>query len=133
MANRILARIVMPSSVIFEAEVDMINLCGQEGQFGVLLGHCKLVSNLNTGIISVIVNNQEKRFFVYKGVAQVSQEYLNIASEFVVELDKETRTNVMNQVALLKSSLDEQDSGESLSRQIQEDKIEKYESLLAFI
>ncbi len=133
MANRILARIVMPSSVLFEAEVDMINLCGQEGLFGVLLGHCKLVSNLNTGVISVIVNNQEKKFFVYKGVAQVSQSYLNVASEFVVELDKETRTNVMNQIAALKLNLDEQDDGASLSRQIQEDTIEKYESLLAFI
>ena len=133
MANKILARIVMPSSVLFEAEVDMINLCWQEGVFGVLSGHCKLVSNLNTGVISVVVNNQEKKFFVYKGVAQVGQSYLNVASEFVVELDKETRTNIMNQVAALKLTLDEQDDGASLSRQIQEDKIEKYESLLAFI
>ena len=117
---------------LLDAEANMVNLPGQEGVFGVLPGHCKLISNINTGIVSVFLAGQEEKYFVFSGVAQVNGEELNILSEFALLLGKETKTEALEQVILLEVSLLEYPS-ESLQANIILDTINKYQALLKFL
>ena len=132
MRSTLSVKIILPSMTLLDAEANMVNLPGEEGMFGVLPGHCKLISNINTGIISVFLNGVEQKYFVFNGVAQVTGEELNILSEFGVVLEGETKTDVMNQITLLENSLLDQQEG-SLQADIILDKLEKRQELLKFL
>ena len=132
MRSTLSVKIILPSMTLLDAEANMVNLPGQEGVFGVLPGHCKLISNINTGIVSVFLAGQEEKYFVFSGVAQVNGEELNILSEFALLLGKETKTEALEQVILLEVSLLEYPS-ESLQANIILDTINKYQALLKFL
>ncbi len=117
---------------VLDVEANMVNLPGQEGMFGVLPGHCKIISNINTGIISVFLGETEQKYFVFNGIAQVDGEELNILSEFAVILDRKNKTDVMNQIGLLENNLLDQQQG-SLQADIILDKLEKHQALLKFL
>lgn len=132
MRSTLSVKIILPSMTLLNVEANMVNLPGQEGMFCVLPGHCKLISNINTGIISVFLNGVEQKYFIFNGVAQVTGEELNILSEFGVVLEEETKTDVMNQITLLENSLLDQQQG-SLQADIILDKLEKRQELLKFL
>lgn len=132
MRSTLSVKIILPSVTLLDVEANMVNLPGQEGVFGVLPGHCKLISNINTGIVSVFLSGVEQKYFVFKGVAQVNDEELNILSEFAVTLEAETKTEVMDQITSLENSLLGQEQG-SLQADITLDKLEKRQALLNFL
>ena len=132
MNSTLSVKIILPSMTLLDVEANMVNLPGQEGVFGVLPGHCKLISNINTGIVSVFLAGQEEKYFVFSGVAQVKGEELNILSEFALLVGRETKTEALDQVTLLENSLLEQQP-ESLQANIILDTLEKYQALLKFL
>ena len=132
MNSTLSVKIILPSMTLLDTEANMVNLPGQEGVFGVLPGHCKLISNINTGIVSVFLAGQEEKYFVFSGVAQVKGEELNILSEFALLVGRETKTEALDQVTLLKNSLLEQQP-ESLQANIILNTLEKYQALLKFL
>lgn len=132
MNSTLSVKIILPSMTLLDVEANMVNLPGQEGVFGVLPGHCKLISNINTGIVSVFLAGQEEKYFVFSGVAQVKGEELNILSEFALLVGRETKEEALDQVTLLKNSLLEQQP-ESLQANIILNTLEKYQALLKFL
>ena len=132
MNSTLSVKIILPSMTLLDVEANMVNLPGQEGVFGVLTGHCKLISNINTGVVSVFLAGQEEKYFVFSGVAQVKGKELNILSEFALLVGRETKTEALDQVTLLENSLLEQQP-ESLQANIILDNLEKYQALLKFL
>ena len=132
MNSTLSVKIILPSMTLLDVEANMVNLPGQEGVFGVLPGHCKLISNINTGVVSVFLAGQEEKYFVFSGVAQVKGEELNILSEFALLVGRETKEEALDQVTLLKNSLLEQQP-ESLQANIILNTLEKYQALLKFL
>ena len=132
MNSTLSVKIILPSMTLLDVEANMVNLPGQEGVFGVLPGHCKLISNINTGIVSVFLAGQEEKYFLFSGVAQVKGEELNILSEFALLVGRETKEEALDQVTLLKNSLLEQQP-ESLQANIILNTLEKYQALLKFL
>ena len=92
MNNTILVRITMPSETIFEAQAKMVNVPGTDGVLGVLPGHVKLISKIAIGCVSVFLREQEKKFFIYEGIAQITPLEVNIVSEFAVDLEGQNKT-----------------------------------------
>jgi F-type H+-transporting ATPase subunit epsilon len=133
MRRTLSVKIILPSMTMLDTEASMVNLPGEEGMFGVLPGHCNLISNIKTGIVSVFLGTQEQKYFVFAGLAQVTAAFeLNIISEFASVLEQETKTNVMNHITSLESSLlDHQQL--SLQTDIIQDKLKKYQELLKFL
>lgn len=132
MNNTILVKITMPSETIFEAQAKMVNLPGTEGVFGVLPGHAKLIAKIAIGCISVFLGEQEKKFFIYEGVAQITPLEVNIVSEFVVDFEEQSKNEILNKVANLKIEL-EQCEKSNLEAKLLEDAITRYNSLLDFM
>jgi len=132
MSDKILVRIILPSKVILETEANLVNIPGTNGEFGVLAGHVKLVSNIDIGVVTLFSSEKEIRYFVHGGVAQVTGQELNIVSEFAVDLNKSSKADILNTISNLKSDFLEEEQ-ESMEADIISNKIEKYESLVNFL
>jgi len=107
MNNTMLVKITMPSETIFEAKAEMVNLPGSDGIFGVLPGHAKLIAKIAIGCISVFLGDQEKKFFIYEGIAQITPLEVNIVSEFVMDLERQYKNEVLNKITNLKTELEQ--------------------------
>ena len=132
MKNTLLVKIILPSATLLSADARLINLPGEEGMFGVLPEHCKIISNLDNGIISIFLEDHEQKYFVYNAIAQVTNEGLNILCEFAVDLATETKTSVMDHIVALDfSHLDP--VNDALQIGIIQDRLKKYQELLKFL
>lgn len=132
MNNTMLVKITMPSETIFEAKAEMVNLPGSDGIFGVLPGHAKLIAKIAIGCISVFLGDQEKKFFIYEGIAQITPLEVNIVSEFVMDLERQYKNEVLNKITNLKTEL-EQSKKNSSEAKLLEYTITRYNSLLEFM
>ncbi len=129
--NDILVKIIMPAELLFEANATLVNIPSSKGVIGILPGHMKLVSTIDAGLITVFANDEEKKFFIYGGIAQVSPLEVNIISEFVVSLDEQKKADILDNIANLKLELTTVEKN-SLDASILDATIIKYNSLLKF-
>jgi F-type H+-transporting ATPase subunit epsilon len=73
--------IITPEENIYSGEVEMINLPGSDGFFGLLDGHAPLVSTLKAGSINITENGEEKTFTVKGGVVEVNNNKVIVLAE----------------------------------------------------
>lgn len=130
--DNFLVKIILPSKTALSTNATMVSIPGKEGDFTVLKGHVKLISNIKIGVISIFVNDMEIKYFVYGGIAQVNQNELNILSEFGVNINDFSKTIGLDNISSLQNKLSELDK-DSLEAQITVDKLEKYQALLKFL
>lgn len=79
--------IVTPYGVIFEGEVQSINLPGVEGEFGVLKGHCDFLSLLKAGVIDIVNKDGKNELIAINwGYAEVAAEGVNIIANGAVAI-----------------------------------------------
>lgn len=110
----------------------MVIIPGTEGVFGVLKGHAKLTSDVDVGVIRVISDGFEAKYFVHGGVAQVTGDELNIVSDFAASLTSESKNKITNNISNLKAELAACEK-ESVEADIISDKLEKYQAMLEFV
>lgn len=132
MNNTILVKMTMPSETIFDAQANMVNIPGTDGVFGVLPGHVKLISQIAIGCVSIFLGEQEKKFFIYKGIAQITSLEVNIVSEFIVDLAVQKKNDILNKIVNFQAEL-EQSEKNSLNSHLLNDVIIQYNSLLSFM
>ena len=75
--------IITPEKKIYTGEVDLINLPGSDGFFGILKDHAALVSTLKAGDIKIVEtdDNSEKVFPVKGGVIEVNNNNIIVLAE----------------------------------------------------
>lgn len=132
MSETLLAKIILPSGVLLETDTTMVTIPGSEGVFGVLPGHAPLVSSVDSGVVKVSSREKAQNYFVYGGIAQVSELGVNIISEFAVDLASVNVTSVRQNIADLEKKLSEVESDSVAAFEIS-DKLKKYQSLLSFL
>lgn len=128
-----LVKIILPSKTVLSKDATMVTIPGKDGDFTVLKGHVRLISNIKIGVVSIFINNEQTKYFVYGGIAQVNQNELNILSEFAVNIDDFSKTTILDNIASLQNKLSEIIDQNSLEAQIVVDKLEKYQALLKFL
>jgi F-type H+-transporting ATPase subunit epsilon len=82
--------IVSQDRLVYEGEVDIVVLPGQDGEMGVLPNHAPLLTNLKMGVIKVRTGDAEEVFTVTGGVAEVQPDVVTVlanAAEHVEEID----------------------------------------------
>ncbi|RTK93615.1 MAG: ATP synthase F1 subunit epsilon [Rickettsiales bacterium] len=126
-------KIILPSKTALSTDATMVSIPGKDGDFTVLKGHVRLISNIKIGIVSIFANDKQIKYFVYGGIAQVNQNELNILSDFAVNIDDFSKTIVLDNIASLQNKLSEIIDKDSLEAQITFDKLEKYQALLKFL
>ena len=83
-------------------------------------------------MISVYTHGDEKKFFVYGGMAQVNASEVNIVTEVAVSLEGQNKPDILNKISELKSELKISITN-SLEAQILDATINQYNALLPFI
>jgi F-type H+-transporting ATPase subunit epsilon len=83
--------LVSPDRELMSAEVDMVEIPGSEGDFGVLPGHAPLLSVIRPGVINVHTGGAVERIYVDSGFAEVTPESCVVLAEqavFVKDLNR---------------------------------------------
>jgi F-type H+-transporting ATPase subunit epsilon len=83
--------LVSPERELMSAEVDMVEIPGAEGDFGVLPGHAPLLSVIRPGVINVHTGSEIERIYVDAGFAEVNPESVVVLAEqaiLVKDLDR---------------------------------------------
>ncbi len=82
--------LVSPERLLLSAEADMVTVPGTEGYMGVMAGHSPVVTTLRPGMIDVLKDGVDQRYFIRGGFAEVSAAKVTILAEEAIpfaELD----------------------------------------------
>src|ERR1700741_1050194 len=64
--------LVSPERLLLSANADMVTVPGTEGYMGVMAGHAPVVTTLRAGMIDMLNDGVDTRFFIRGGFAEVS-------------------------------------------------------------
>jgi F-type H+-transporting ATPase subunit epsilon len=81
MAGKILLEVVTPEKLLLSREVDEVIAPGQEGEFGVLPGHCHFLTSLRIGELRYTVGHATHYMSVLWGYAEVTPTKVTILAE----------------------------------------------------
>jgi F-type H+-transporting ATPase subunit epsilon len=90
MADKITLRVVTPSRVLLDEEVDEVTAPGEVGEFGVLPNHIAFLSTLVPGELSYKQDGSKTILVVSGGYAEVLDNVMTVlaaAAEFASEVD----------------------------------------------
>lgn len=100
--------IVTPYGKIFDDEIQNVILPGSEGEFGVYVQHCNLLSSLKAGIIEFVRNdNSVELVAINWGYVQVSQNKVDVIADGAVSISGNTQDQVAMAIDNAKKLLEE--------------------------
>jgi F-type H+-transporting ATPase subunit epsilon len=102
--------IVSQDRIVFQGDVDIVVLPGEDGTMGILQDHSPVLTVLQYGVITVRNNNEEQYFTVAGGVAEVQPDQVTVladAAENVEEIDDQRAQAAMDRAEeMLSQKLD---------------------------
>jgi F-type H+-transporting ATPase subunit epsilon len=90
MADKIRLRVVTPTRLVLDEEVDEVTAPGELGEFGVLLNHIAFLSTLVAGVLTYKQGAKTQSLAVSGGYAEVLDNVMTVlatAAEFANEID----------------------------------------------
>jgi F-type H+-transporting ATPase subunit epsilon len=81
MANKISFDLVSPEKLLLSAEADMVTVPGTEGYMGVMAGHAPVVTTLRAGMIDVLIDGRDERYFIRGGFAEIGAAKITVLAE----------------------------------------------------
>ena len=99
MAEKIKLEIVAPSSIVVSEEVDAVAAVGALGEFGVLPGHCQMLTSLNIGEVSFRKDGSVTYLSIGGGYAEVGPDKVSIlaeTAELSQDIDVERANHALN-------------------------------------
>lgn len=81
MPGKILLEIVTPDKLLLSQEVDFLIAPGTEGEFGVLPGHCRLLSSLRVGELRYWVGDTVRYVSIMWGFVEVTPTRVTLLAE----------------------------------------------------
>lgn len=82
--------VVSQDRIVYQGDVDIVNIPGIEGDMGILPNHSPVLTLLRFGVVSIKSKTDEQFFTVAGGVAEVQPDQVTIladAAENVDEID----------------------------------------------
>lgn len=77
--------IISPDKLVFSGEIESVNLPGGGGKFSVLPRHAALISSLNSGEISYVINGETTTLKIDGGFAEVKDDTIYVCVENIIE------------------------------------------------
>lgn len=78
-------KIITPEQLLFDGEVDLIQVPGAKGTFEVLKNHAPIISTLVRGRVKVKISDGKEEFFdIPGGVIQVKQNDIIVLTEMSI-------------------------------------------------
>ena len=79
--------IVTPEAKIFSDDVEQVVLPGVEGEFGVLPGHERLITQILPGELDIIQNGQRQLLAVGEGFVEVQPNRVSVLTDMAIRAD----------------------------------------------
>ena len=105
MADTLHFSLVSPERELYSGDVDQVNIPGTEGNLGVMPNHSPLMAAIRTGMITVMENGTETKFFVQGGFADVTPSGLTVLAERAVAFEALDKAEIEAQIAAVEASL----------------------------
>lgn len=131
MQPTILVKIFTPAALILSCHAQLVTMPGAEGEFGVLPNHALMITSLQIGIMRVVTNQQAWQYFVYKGLAQVNHQVINVLSEFAIETTRLTKTEIIEKITALEADIAAGTSLNQLELAVINQNLSRYREMLA--
>ncbi len=90
MADKIAFDLVSPERLLLSDTADMVTLPATDGYMGVMAGHAPVVTTLRPGMIDVLKDGADQRYFIRGGFAEISAAKVTILADEAIpfaELD----------------------------------------------
>jgi F-type H+-transporting ATPase subunit epsilon len=80
-AAKISFDLVSPEKLLLSAQADMVTVPGTEGYMGVMAGHAPVVTTLRAGMIDVLTDGKDDRYFIRGGFAEIGPAKITVLAE----------------------------------------------------
>ena len=107
--------IVTPQATVFSEDVDMVTLPGATGQFGVLPGHVRLITQIVPGEVIVSRDGQDSFLAVGEGLAEITGTTVAIATDMAIPAENIDEAKVEEARARAAARLREKISDEEIA------------------
>ncbi len=87
MADMLNLKVITPSKLVIDEEVDEVVAPGDSGEFGVLPGHVPFITTLMPGELTYRTNGVGKSMIIDGGIAEVSDDRVNVLTDNVVRYE----------------------------------------------
>ena len=124
--------ILLPSETICSKMANLVELPGEDGVIGVLQNHKPLLANLKRGQLLIYTENHIKKYYLHGGIAHISNNALEILSDFAISLEEYNKNKIITELEQLELELRNYQV-EELDYKIILNKIERYKSSLEFM
>jgi len=131
MNENIRVKIVTPTTIILDKESSMVTMPGELGEFGVLPSHELLIVSLKMGFAKISVNNQILKYFIDKGVAEITGASINVVTAFAIDVSELKMDEVATKIIILKQEIAQEI--DNIKANIIKLNITRYESLLDYM
>lgn len=118
-----------PERLLFEEQVEQVDLPGAEGDLGVLPGHAPIITLLRPGLVAAIGSASRDTFIVLGGIAEFSNERLTILAEFASHVDDFDIGELETRIAEMEESLPTIPIGAELDQAVA--RLDHYKSIQA--
>jgi F-type H+-transporting ATPase subunit epsilon len=81
MVDKIAFDLVSPERLLLACEADMVTIPATEGYMGVVAGHAPVVTTLRVGMIDVLKDGNDDRYFIRGGFAEVGPDKVTVLAE----------------------------------------------------
>ncbi len=81
--------LVSPEAKLVSEEMHRIEIPGDEGEFGVMAGHCSILSSLRAGVVTLHKDEDKaniRRIFIAGGFADVTAENCTVLAEEAIDV-----------------------------------------------
>ena len=113
MPEQILFELVSPERLLLSQEVEMVVVPGEDGDFGVLVGHAPLLSTVRPGVIDVYESAAiSDRIFVAGAFAEVTGGRCTVLAEEAVNLSDVDKAVVAERITDNERSINNLNPGE---------------------
>jgi F-type H+-transporting ATPase subunit epsilon len=87
-SKQFLLEIVTPEKLLFSQGVDFVVVPGSEGDFGVLPGHCLLLSKLRIGELQYTTGDTTESVSILSGLAEVTPTRVTILADIAEKAEE---------------------------------------------
>lgn len=105
-AQTIQFELVSPEEKLVSQPVTMAVIPGEEGEFGVGVGHCSLVASLQPGVVELKIDGEDTRqIFIAGGFADVTASNCTILAEEAIDVAALDEAEIDQQISDLNEDL----------------------------
>ena len=113
MAETFKFELVSPARLLISQDVKSVRVPGDEGDFVVMAEHAPFMTTMRPGIVVIDTGDEEKRFFVKSGFADVGPSGLTVLAEFSTDCSEMTSEEVASELGAAKEAFDTAETNEA--------------------